>query len=795
MTSIGGLSSTSSSTISGYGGLASGLDRDSLIEGMTAGTQLKIDNANRELQTLKWEQEAYQSISNEIYNFTQKFTSYSSSSNLLSSSLYAMNSLEAIGEFSKYVSVSGASETMTPVEILGVKSLAQNEMATSAARVTSGLITSKALSDSMASEANVSSVVGDTITFKYGEDTYTLTIENEDNLPLSEIDSAEEIAALISKSAENVELKNGQTLADVIEFSANGEKLVMKNIDSTGGGVWISGGTGDVLVDLGILADGETISSLGEDGNKITTAGITAKADADLVKEQTLADAFSEANIKFEYNGNKYEITLGTISQDSTLTHLKDEIQKQINNELGSGRVNVSITDAGELSFATITPNGEADPTSSLTLTGSTNNLLGENGILGMETGVSNRLALTKTLAESGIAGASIDTSAEMTIKNADGELINLEDYGLTWDSTVSEIMNTLNDIDELGVTVSYQEETDKFSIVSKYDGAAGNIELSGTLYDAMFAPSGLNVQEGQDAVIALKYASGEVVEVTRGTNTINSNGMEITVSGEFGYAEVVNEEGITVLALDTTQEAVTFDVGIDTEETAELVKEFIDEYNEILANVYTAARERPDSDYYALTTDEKNEMSEGEIELWEEEAKKGLLYGDSILNSLADDLRFMISPEFRDEFEAIGITVSTNYADNGKLVFDQAAFESALKEDPENVKELLSGEAASSTVGTDGLVAKVKDTMDKYASMTGATKGLLVEKAGSEYAPTSVLSNTMLDMIEDMEEKIESLKDTLQIETDRYTTQFTALETLISEMNSQSSYLSSMEF
>ena len=45
MASIGGLSGTTSSSLNGlkgYGGLASGLDRDSLIEGMTQGTTSKI---------------------------------------------------------------------------------------------------------------------------------------------------------------------------------------------------------------------------------------------------------------------------------------------------------------------------------------------------------------------------------------------------------------------------------------------------------------------------------------------------------------------------------------------------------------------------------------------------------------------------------------------------------------------------------------------------------------------------------------------------------------------------------
>ena len=52
MASIGGLSGTTSSSLNGlkgYGGLASGLDRDSLIEGMTQGTTSKINSSKKRI--------------------------------------------------------------------------------------------------------------------------------------------------------------------------------------------------------------------------------------------------------------------------------------------------------------------------------------------------------------------------------------------------------------------------------------------------------------------------------------------------------------------------------------------------------------------------------------------------------------------------------------------------------------------------------------------------------------------------------------------------------------------------
>ena len=74
MASIGGLSTSTSSSLSslrGYGGLASGLDRDELISGMTSGTQSKIDKQQQAKTKLEWQQEAYRQISDKMIGFAE----------------------------------------------------------------------------------------------------------------------------------------------------------------------------------------------------------------------------------------------------------------------------------------------------------------------------------------------------------------------------------------------------------------------------------------------------------------------------------------------------------------------------------------------------------------------------------------------------------------------------------------------------------------------------------------------------------------------------------------------------
>ena len=130
MASIGGLSSNAStnsaSSLRGYGGLASGLDRDSLIESMTYATTSKIQKQQQAKQKITWTQEAMRGITDKLYNFSQSFISYTSPKSLLSTKLFSSNQITALGENSKYIGVSGSSSLAKSMSIAGVKQMASD---------------------------------------------------------------------------------------------------------------------------------------------------------------------------------------------------------------------------------------------------------------------------------------------------------------------------------------------------------------------------------------------------------------------------------------------------------------------------------------------------------------------------------------------------------------------------------------------------------------------------------------------------------------------------------------------
>jgi len=69
----------------------------------------------------------------------------------------------------------------------------------------------------------------------------------------------------------------------------------------------------------------------------------------------------------------------------------------------------------------------------------------------------------------------------------------------------------------------------------------------------------------------------------------------------------------------------------------------------------------------------------------------------------------------------------------------------------------------------------------------------LLVEVAGTEKLSRSVTNNQIYKQLEEMQKNLEKLQSALLTEQDRYISQFSTMETLISQMNAQASYLSGL--
>lgn len=792
MASISSVNSTGSSltsSIRGFGGLASGLDRDTLIEQFTAGTRSKIAQQKQKQQKLQWTQEAIRGISDKIYDFSSKFTSFSSSSNLTSSKLFSRSQISVNGVNSKYVSATGSAASAENLSINRVKQLARN------ATMNTGTVSSKTLTTAdlglgangkLDTDKEISTIAGDMLYVKYGNSTYGVTMTDGGK-------DAASAVSMINEQLKTVEISGGKKLSEVMKAEEKDGKMQFTAINNANGNrLELAGGTGDILKDLGFLKEGEKFDDLSDAQKNIAQAGgLTAANDAAVTKEEKLYNLLSEKKLTFSYNGTKGEIKLDKYDASTTLEKVKEDLQTKLNEAFGKGRISVT-TDGNSLAFKTTTPGGAEDDSSTLSILSGAG-LVGEGGVFGIAAGASNRINLSASVDQAGFKTADFSGS----LKDDDSYYLSIngvEIEGITKDSTVNEIMEKINN-SKAGVKVSYQSISDQFVLTSTENGAAGEIKFDTNaggkqnLAELMFGTpkEGTNYTKGQDAILSVSYpGSNQKIEITRSSNSFDLDGINVTLKGTFGY----DKSGAEI----SDTEAVTFTGSVDTENTTKTVKEMIEAFNDILKLVNTEVSTKPNRKYAPLTDEQKEELSDKTIEKWEEKAKAGLLFADNDLRMMANSMRTVINAADRSKLSEMGITVSDSYSDNGKLVFDEAKFKAALEKDPEAVREVLNRPATDSgDTSQAGLLTRISSIMDRYGKTTGATKGVLVERAGSVHAPTSILKNSLQKQLDSIDTYIDKLNDKLKTEQDRYISQFTSLETLINQMNSQSSYLSSM--
>ena len=586
----------------------------------------------------------------------------------------------------------------------------------------------------------------------------------------------------LNKAFENVELDGGKKLNDVLAVETKGDRIVFKDKVNNGNIFKLTGGT--ALSHLGFKDKPD--SEFKE--MDITSAGLESVRDItedDIFTKTPFIDRIAGKELTFTYNGVSKSIKLpekDALNNGNILDTLRTSMQKQLDDAFGDGRIKVSANSGG-LQFKTTVPGGGNDTSSVLSVSSGSAGLLGENGALNMNYGESNRVNMEAKISESGLRTFKEGTTFPATIT------INGVDIKVEESDTVRTLMDKINNSDA-GVEVNYQNSSDKFVFTSKKDGASGKISVGGD-FKNIFGTS-FNKTDGQDAIVAVKYAgSDEVVEIVRDSNSFKIDGMTISVNGEFGYKAGAGGK----LELDKTSDPVTFDAKVDEDKIVETIKKMVEEYNEIIELVGKETGIKPNRDYEPLTSAQKAEMSESEIEAWEEKAKEGLLFNDNDLKGLSNSLRFVVSTADQAALKKLGITTSSTASDKGKLSFDESAFRAALKTDPEGIREMFTKERTVDengvATGVNGIAVNMKSAFDKYAKTLGEPKGILIERAGSIKSPASITQNSLYKQMEQIDKRISDLQDVLKMEQDRYIRQFTALESVIAQMNSQSGWLS----
>lgn len=807
MASVSGVSSGNVSSLYGnrnvLTGLASGMDTESMIENSVSGIRLKISGLQQKQTKLDWKQEAYRSITDKMVQFARKYTSYTSSTNLLSASFFN-KAVNVIANGANAGKVSATGKTTSSVQINSV-----DQLATASRYVHEAGLYSPGNSATVIRGGGAVDLAGDMklstlggfMSFQYGGKSLGITFdENEVYADAEALKNA--IADKLSQ--QTVTMDSGRSykaseLIDVQLDSATG-KISFSDKKGSGNQVYLSGASDNIKDALGFTTGGD------EKPDSFTVD------DTKLSKTVKTAEYLSGKTMSFTLDGVTKKITLPEVAAGTSITEgdYVDKLNKSLEKAFGAGKVMAGLDIGMSGTHLTF----QIQSGSSLAISS------GVNKALGLDSTASTYLNTGKTLGElSGVLGGlpQVDVPGsgkatkqdDGTYLDADGRLVDEQGYLLdeaghkvqgyelrindtligtyTEDTALETVMVDINSNTEAGVNVNYSKTTNQFVFQSKETGAGQQIRIDGGgLAEKLFgavdpATAGADTYTaGMDAKLNVTI-NGTTMDLVRSNNTFDVDGMSVTVKDTFAAGT----------------EAVTFTTKADADKIVDAIKSMVEDYNAMAKEIRDAystlpAQKSDKSKYEPLTESDREGMTETAIKNYEEKAKQGILFGDSDLSSLYGKLLSAIAPSGSDGAALRDMGLTTDYSDGlTTLSLDETALREALDNNPDSVTEAFTKVAGAGS-STDGLMSKLKAQLDTYASTSG-TKGILINKAGSKYSPVSLLDNSLKDQMDEYDTQIEKWQDKLSDKVDYYTRQFSRLEQLIMQMNSQSSSIMSM--
>ena len=303
-------------------------------------------------------------------------------------------------------------------------------------------------------------------------------------------------------------------------------------------------------------------------------------------------------------------------------------------------------------------------------------------------------------------------------------------------------------------------------------DNGSGLLKLGLSNFDGV-----TSYKEG-DLASNMVLSKAADTEIVYNGATLTSNNTSIEVAG------------VTLNLLGTTAagESVNVTVSNDTSAVYDTIKEFITEYNSILKTMNTYYDAASASSYEVLTDEQKEAMSDDEVDKWNTKIKDSLLRRDSTLSSLISVMKTDMMGSYKASngktysLANLGISTSSkNYNEGGLLHIkgdeDDDEFADStntlmkmLEEDPDTVKEVLSG-----------LASNLYDSLNKKMSTSTMSSAL-----------TFYNDKEMASQLSDYKKEISNWESKLSDMEEKYYSQFSAMETALAKLQSQQNTLSS---
>lgn len=381
----------------------------------------------------------------------------------------------------------------------------------------------------------------------------------------------------------------------------------------------------------------------------------------------------------------------------------------------------------------------------------------------------------------SDLVGGGISGDTTITIqrgaKDAEGNYdpANAKTITINEDTTVDQFVKQLNSIS--GMTASFDAANGRFFISSDESGAVNDFSFDGNSKDAASVLSSLGLTgdgavkiDGTDAEIELNGA-----KFHSSSNSFSINGLTITAKG------VTKED-----------EELTINTDTDVDAIYDNIKGFLKEYNSLINELDKLYNAPSAKKFEPLTEEEKDAMTDDEIEKWETKIKDALLRQDSDVNNIASAMRnAMLST-----FDIDGKTYALSSFGIETLGYFDA---------PENQKNAfhIAGDKDDDYVSSQedklkSMIAEDPSTVEKFFSKLSGNLYDALNKIQSESNNYTTYGSFFNDKkiandLKDQEDQVAKWEKYVADIEAKYYKQFTAMETAMGQMQSQQNSLSQL--
>ncbi|MBD5588073.1 flagellar hook protein FliD [Clostridium botulinum] len=800
------------------GGL-SGLDTDNMIKNMMKPYTMRVDKMKQNAQIVKWQQDAYRSVISGISDMTKKYFDVLNGDNyMLSSKNFSSLKPSGIPDTStiKINTGSGAVSGNYSLKVIELASKAEaiSDKAINIKTLSEGdygikidasnnkiVIDSKEITLSKSRYNNASDIAAE-INSKINEDesglkdTVKAVVKEDGSIKIENLfkidDANKELKVTVDGKEYTAELTKGNFTLEELTDSINSKLKVAKDAD---GNVLAE----DKGVKASLSADGKSIEFTGTTaqpnysvagvnlggttgGTGITGTDVTVAGNSITYAKEIIAGFNDTFNIQIGTDSSKQvKLAAGTINSI-------DELKTKLNDAFTTAGLNSTLTATAKEGKIVLSSNSDKQVI-----------ITGESGKSATSLlGVSDRYEMSMSTNEK--MSNIVNEAVEFEINGVNFKY-DFTSTGAEKDKTISQILADISD--KANVQASYSEITKSFTLRSKEEGATQNIKCedkSGSFVSSILGSS--TTAKGKDAKIELKTPNNSTATtIIKPSNNFTIDGVNYNIAGA------------------KKDEEISFSLDGNVDDSFNKIKGFIDDYNKLIDELQKKTSEKKYRKYEPLTEEQKKDMKENDIKLWEEKAKSGILRNDSSIENMLSTLRrtFFDSVEGAGlSLKELGLTTSKDYQDGGKIVFDQmldkngnngeARLKKLLKEEPDKVFKIFSQESTSYPSYSadltlterqirnkeEGIFQRINDIFKDYTRTTRSAsgkRGILVDKAGIE-GTVSAIDNIFYKDLEKREKAIQDMELKLIERENKYYIQFAQLEKYINQANSQASWL-----